>query len=44
VLLFKVEVEGAVIVTPAFKIRVAAGANNPGLSARVGAVFLLGAK
>jgi hypothetical protein len=40
----KVEVQGSVIATPAFKIRVAGGFNAPGYGVRFAAVYLIGAK
>jgi hypothetical protein len=40
----KVEVEGAVIVAPGLKVKIAGGMNFPGTSVRVAAVYLFGAK
>jgi hypothetical protein len=40
----KVEAEGAVIVTPALKIKAAGGLNFPSIGMRVGVVYLIGAK
>jgi hypothetical protein len=40
----KVEAEGAVIVVPGLKIKVAGGLNFPAVSFRVGAVYLFGAQ
>lgn len=42
--LFKVEIQTAVIVAPGLKATVAWGLNGPGIGARVGAVYLFGAK
>ena len=42
--LFKLEAEGAVIVIPALKVKVAYGLNFPSISGRVGVVYLIGAK
>ena len=45
VALIKVEVQGAIIVTPQFKIKLAGGMNAPSAAAfRVGFVYLIGAK
>jgi hypothetical protein len=41
--LFKVEVQGAVILAPGLKLKVSGGLNNPGMGVRVGAVYLFGA-
>ena len=40
----KVEAQGSLIVTPAFKVRVAGGFNAPGFGVRIGAVYLIGAR
>lgn len=40
----KLEVESAVIVTPALKVKIAGGLNFPSIGARVGVVYLIGAK
>jgi hypothetical protein len=40
----KVEVEGALIVAPGLKVKIAGGMNFPATSFRVGAVYLFGAK
>ena len=40
----KVEAQGSIIVTPAFKIRVAGGFNSPGYGVRFAAVYLIGAR
>ncbi len=42
--LFKLEAQGAMIVSPALKIKVAGGASFPGTGVRVAAVYLIGAK
>jgi hypothetical protein len=42
--LFKLEAQGAVILTPALKVKVAGGLNLPGTSFRVSAVYLIGAR
>lgn len=42
--LLKVELEGAVIATPALKIKVAGGLNSPGTGFRALAVYWFGAR
>jgi hypothetical protein len=42
--LVKLEAQGAVIVTPAFKVKVGGGLNFPGLAFRVGGTYLFGAQ
>lgn len=42
--LAKLEAEGAVIVTPALKVKIAGGLNFPSIGMRVGVVYLFGAK
>lgn len=37
--LFKVEVQGAIIVAPSVKIKIAGGVNNPGAGVRIGATY-----
>jgi hypothetical protein len=41
--LFKVEAQGAVILAPGLKVKVAGGLNNPGMGIRIAAVYLIGA-
>jgi hypothetical protein len=42
--LFKLEAQGAMIVTPAFKVKISGGFNLPGPCFRIGAIYLIGAK
>jgi hypothetical protein len=41
--LAKLEAEGAVILAPGLKVKIAGGLNFPSLGARVGVVYLIGA-
>jgi hypothetical protein len=41
--LFKIEAQGAIILAPGLKVKIAGGLNNPGMGVRIGAVYLFGA-
>lgn len=41
--LFKVEVQGALILAPGLKVKISGGLNNPGMGMRIGATYLFGA-
>lgn len=41
--IFKIEVQGAVILAPGLKLKISGGLNNPGMGMRIGATYLFGA-